>query len=677
MAYLNFAIDLTELPDGTYRVSVLSSPVGEASAVVDNPFSDDDIRAAATLLEPDNEPQSTLERTHAARQWGQRLFHFLIRQHHDINSAYFASLDRAGSDGLRLRLSLDNAGILRGLPWELLADPTRDFLALSRTTPVTRYTRQLSTRAPVPVILPLRVLVMISAPRDFPELNVEDEWNRLNDATVELQMLGLLRLERLETASLIALQRRLRAEDYHVFHYIGHSTFDPKSEIGVLALENEDDARAQLVPGAALARELSEETTIRLVVLNSCQSALADGDNPFSGIASSLVTRGIPAVVAMQHPISDSAAIIFAEEFYRALADTMPIDMALSEARRALANRLHNLEWATPSLFMRSVDGVLFTRTPTDQPRMSPLMLGGLIVVAALIVLVAAGLFTGAFRPTPPPTPALLADLEIVTVRNAPLNPAPGEVFRLLIGIRNTGDIDSGPFSWTWDASPVRLNALGGRIDSIPPGATYNLSFPFSYGWWGSFSSQIMLDVDAEVAESDERNNREPFVIETDPTRPLLVDFTLLPSNEIVETPLEIGGDAFALWNLRFGLEGAACSDAGFAIVNQRPRNLLTPSESGAAACADVPIAIESGFVVGRINVVVVATATGDAHIALYEDDSSEPVYVSPPVPVIAGQTVLLSTPPNLENGVRRAVVTVNGGPVQISTLSIFPLLNP
>src|SRR5690606_8569095 len=117
----------------------------------------------------------------------------LIRQHEDINSAYFASLDRAGSDGLRLRLSVDNAGALAGLPWELLSDPTRDFLALSRTTPVTRYTRQLSTRAPVPVILPLRVLVMISAPRDFPALNVEDEWNRLNDATVELQILGLLR----------------------------------------------------------------------------------------------------------------------------------------------------------------------------------------------------------------------------------------------------------------------------------------------------------------------------------------------------------------------------------------------------------------------------------------------------------------------------------------------------
>lgn len=674
MAYLNFAVDLTALADGRYSIAVLSSPVGETSVTVDNPFTQADIDAASALLHP-SEDASTLEQTHAARQWGQRLFQFLIRQNEDIYSAYFASLDRAGSDGLRLRLSVDSAGPLAALPWELLADPTRDFLALSRTTPVTRYTKQLTTRPPVPVILPLRVLVMISAPRDFPALNVEDEWLRLNDATAALQALGLLRLERLEQATLIALQRRLRAEDYHVFHYIGHSAYTESIETGVLALENEDDARAQLVAGAALARELSEETTIRLVVLNSCQSGQSDYANPFSGIASSLVTRGIPAVVAMQYPISDGAATVFAEEFYRTLADTMPIDMAVSEARRAIANRLHNLEWATPALYMRSADGVLFTRPPAERSRVSARVVVASVLALLLVVVLLIGPLSNALRPPPPPTPALQADLEIVTIRNAPLNPAPGEAFRLLIGIRNTGDIASGPFSWTWDASPVRVNALEGRIDAIPPGATYNLSFPFSYGWWGSFSSQIMVDVDSEVDESDERNNREPAIIEVDPLRPLLVDFTLLPSNEIVQTPLTVDGEAFALWNLHFGLDAADCAETAFVLTDAPPRTILSAAEGMPDTCATAPLTVSTDLPVSNIGFVVVADAPGYATLTLSSDEAGENViYESAAVPVAAGQTVPLMGSGVLRDSVQHAVVTVTGGPVRVSKLTLYPL---
>ena len=38
----------------------------------------------------------------------------------------------------------------------------------------------------------------------------------------------------------------------------------------------------------------------------------------------------------------------------------MPLDAAMSEARRAIANRVGNNEWATPVLYMRADDGVLF-----------------------------------------------------------------------------------------------------------------------------------------------------------------------------------------------------------------------------------------------------------------------------------------------------------------------------
>src|SRR5215207_574373 len=163
MPYSNFAIDVVEQADGKFNIAVREAPVGEASVVVDNPFSTQDVDAIMKLLGRELRGVTRAEEQQAARQFGQRLFNFLIRQNDDINPAYFASLSRTGNDGLRIRLSVEKAGVLADVPWELLWDPNRDFLTLSRSTPIVRYTHQLSVRPPVPFSTPLRVLVMISS----------------------------------------------------------------------------------------------------------------------------------------------------------------------------------------------------------------------------------------------------------------------------------------------------------------------------------------------------------------------------------------------------------------------------------------------------------------------------------------------------------------------------------
>lgn len=62
----------------------------------------------------------------------------------------------------------------------------------------------------------------------------------------------------------------------------------------------------------------------------------------------------------MQFEISDEAAITLTGEFYEALSDGYPVDAALAEARRAIFEEENELEWATPVLYMRSPDGVIF-----------------------------------------------------------------------------------------------------------------------------------------------------------------------------------------------------------------------------------------------------------------------------------------------------------------------------
>jgi hypothetical protein len=54
--------------------------------------------------------------------------------------------------------------------------------------------------------------------------------------------------------------------------------------------------------------------TLRLVVLNACEGGRASVEDPFAG-SPAPGAAGLPAVVAMQFPITDAAAVTFASEF--------------------------------------------------------------------------------------------------------------------------------------------------------------------------------------------------------------------------------------------------------------------------------------------------------------------------------------------------------------------------
>ncbi|NDJ59659.1 MAG: CHAT domain-containing protein, partial [Chloroflexi bacterium] len=593
MDYANFAIDVAQLPDGRFRINVQSSPAGEASIDVDSPFTAQEIATYMALFGRERKTtRDTLAQ--ATREFGERLYRFLLLSSNEISSLYSVSLSQVyrRDDGLRIRLSVENAGPLAQLPWEYACDE-RDFLALSRSTPIVRYRPQLTLRPPIAVTLPLRVLVMLSGPTNYPALDLEGEWTRLQEATADLRARGILELERLDTATLIALQRRLRQGVYHVFHFVGHSEFDANTRQGTLVFEREGQQQiGQIVSGIALAREIGEESTIRLVVLNSCQSARSDQVDPQAGIASSIVTRGIPAVVANQFVITDRAAQHFAEEFYRALAEGLPIDSAVSEGRRAIANRIPNSsEWGTPVLYMRARDGQLFdqvvagdiespalpftdetgtsaTRSAASTPSLGPLPInratifgiGSLLIAAVLFLLLIITLITPPAVPTPTPSPTVavenLPDIQIEDrLRISPRPPGPGEFFRVFITLTNAGESDTGPFVWAWDASvnrPVIRDAFIGEVDNIPPNASKSVSFLYSYGWWGDYQTQVRVDIDSEIVEGDEQNNFRFLPIEVARDVPFTIDFTRLANTQLVDPPQVLGSDDYIPWNLTF-----------------------------------------------------------------------------------------------------------------------------
>lgn len=702
MSYLNFALELSALPaPGRYRISV-NSPIGETSVDVDTPFTQEEVTRYLAILSRQSVGSTRAQEAQTAREFGDRLFSFLIRNNENINAAYFASLERAsnsGSDGLRIRLSVENAGALSRLPWEFLRDPSREFLALSRSTPVVRYSPQLTLRRPLNITIPLRVLVMISTPKGLPELDVEGEWSRLLEATASLRERGQIALERLDNATLIDLQRRLRGGEYHVFHYIGHSDFDAGNQQGVLVFEDEQDPdRPRIITGEALGRELGEENTIRLVVLNSCHSARRPEGDALAGIASGLVARGIPAVVAMQFAISDSASKVFAEEFYRSISESLPIDTALSEARRAIANRLNNIEWATPILYMRSEDGVLFLPTfvapgSAARPLSNRTLVLGIAALFGLAVLV--GVLQASWpmlqrlfgAPTPTPTitptaiPSDLPDLQVSAIRISPNVPGPGQIFRVSVTVTNAGTADSGPFRYSWDASllpPILQNSFVGDVENIPPGASKNVSFPFSYGWWGSYNSQVLVDIDSQVFESDERNNRRPLSINMS-NAPLDVDFTLLPSNEIVNPPYTLGTDEFAPWNLAFAIAEASrpdCVSTSMQLVDVNGDIALQPLAIDPLPddCASQTLSVTIGRrAVSDAQIEIVPSLNGVLTLTMFASETgTQPVFETS-IGVTAGELTRLGPTDSVPRQIRRIDLRLDNQPVRITRMILAP----
>ncbi|HEX4965769.1 MAG TPA: CHAT domain-containing protein [Thermoanaerobaculia bacterium] len=296
----------------------------------------------------------------AARAFGGRLFEAAFNG--EVRSCLRSSLDEAHHQdaGLRIRLHLTDAPELNDLPWEFLLHPALNrFLALSAETPLVRYLALPETIRPLGVKPPLEVLTVISSPTDYPQLDVESEWRRLQESLQDLEGRGLLVLRRLESPTLAHLQRWLRRETCHILHFMGHGGFNPNTEDGLL-LFSDEKGRGREVTGQALGTLLHDHRPLRLAVLNACEGARASRSDPFAGVAQSLVRQGIPAVIAMQFEISDVAAIDFAHELYAAVVDGYPVDAALAEARKALFFAGHELEWGTPVLYMRSLDGRIF-----------------------------------------------------------------------------------------------------------------------------------------------------------------------------------------------------------------------------------------------------------------------------------------------------------------------------
>jgi len=399
MNYKDFIIEIESKQGDDYIINV-RSPAGEGSSKLRLPFELDDapamlqklagtfrgVSSADTDAEVTREMSMSSASTTPSIELPKALFESLFVGATKTLFDQSIGMIRGANSGLRIKLQIDptdtDVAALASLPWELLyREETRDYLSLSRNTPLVRYLNVQRPFAPQSFELPLRILVVMSSPEGVAPLNLEQERKLIEQSWARHSGVEVDFLERPATTQ--RLSNKLADKDYHVLHYMGHGDFDRATGHGVLLLEDENSQPLALDGQTLGGVILQDVKSLRLVFLNACDTAKATkqkGQDPFAGVATAMIMAGIPAVVAMQFPITDKAAVSFAGTFYPRIVSGYPVDAAVAEGRKAikLADP-STMEWATPVLFMRSPDGVLFdikksmpTAVPQPKPSSAP-----------------------------------------------------------------------------------------------------------------------------------------------------------------------------------------------------------------------------------------------------------------------------------------------------------------
>ena len=363
MTDIPFRLDIVELGD-QWVVTCVSSH-GRAVDRIPAPFSPEVLDRALNDIEKalirSYSPVTTRRAVpvdQCVRQFGETLSDAVLTG--DVRRLFDRCRQDARERQAPLRVLLDTDGPhVSVIPWEFIIDPHArdDYLALRVAIARTPHLiGQVPSRR---VALPLRVLGVSARPVDLPALDAQRERDDISKAFQQRLTPGDVHIEWLPEDRWTDLADAIRSHPWHVLHIMSHGGFDEDAGCGYVQL-SADDGTARPISAVDLARLISENPSLRLVVLNACESAFTGAGGVFTSTAAKLVREGVAAVVAMQYEITDDAALVFASSFYGQIARGEPVDRAMTRAREAVKMTNGSLEWATPVLFLSSEETQIF-----------------------------------------------------------------------------------------------------------------------------------------------------------------------------------------------------------------------------------------------------------------------------------------------------------------------------
>lgn len=279
--------------------------------------------------------------------------------HNQIKEKWVSCLALARSNhrGLRLRIQTDDED-LRSIPWERLK-VSGEWPALRNRTPIVRLVTSRRRASSITVTGKFKVLGLVGAALEgsgSPKLNLDEEKRLVEEALAPLFRAKKVAIDWLDGEQIInEMQMKIRTWQPHMVHYLGHGISDSSGHSNAILISNGRKSLRSM--NAESLGDLLVDTSVQFVFLNACQTG-----HPIDGIAHDLVEAGIPAAIGMDGEISDSAAVEFTNVFYQAIADYLPVELAITEGRKRLKTALEDsdMQWASPILYMHADNGVLF-----------------------------------------------------------------------------------------------------------------------------------------------------------------------------------------------------------------------------------------------------------------------------------------------------------------------------
>jgi len=271
------------------------------------------------------------------------------------------------------------------LPWGIAMDPIsqRSLNQISQLF-MSKNSRTTEPRIIAPTSGPLKILIMISSPKDLTiegRLDFEQEERQIIKAFEPLFNSGEVQVDFTDDGSLDALRRKIDHNNYHILHFSGHGYFDEDKGEGYLLLEDPLSLKKKPATALEFAESLLKpDHTSPLVVLSSCQTAQARFERGIAGVTGTLLQKGIPAVVSMGLSIRDTYATAFSAHLYQRISDKKSLPEAFVVARQKIKEeeaeeirqsnlKMLPLQWIIPNLYLTHDVDLVDWRQPFEQLR--------------------------------------------------------------------------------------------------------------------------------------------------------------------------------------------------------------------------------------------------------------------------------------------------------------------
>ena len=306
------------------------------------------------------------------RQMGEELFDAVFSDRRSI-TFYSKVEDDLADCRITVRVS-DPVG--RSLPWELMRDPGRGYLAQKAYS----FVRSRPNVPVMPVKLDLgqtiNILMIISRPGGKTDVRFQSVARPLLE--IFRQHRDRINLEILRPPTFPRLAEVLNKKPgfYHVIHFDGHGRFAKRAggeryyageSEGFLSFEEEDGGSSS-VSARDLGGLLSAKN-VPVVMLNACQSGMTDPETEYPALGDELLNAGVRGVVAMAYSVYVPTAAKFMGCVYGMLVEGTALDRAVSAGREILASDtlresplgpIPMQDWPVPVIF-QSGDVRLFT----------------------------------------------------------------------------------------------------------------------------------------------------------------------------------------------------------------------------------------------------------------------------------------------------------------------------